>query len=204
MKNVTGKIIRKLYVNQFVLSIFGVVITMAAAAVGDYLIVVASFLAIGLYLFVIYDAMWNEGAKTAAKRLRIEDVEIDRIKTPFLIILFASAFNILVGLSYLIIRIYVYTNNLFESSIAFWGNTLNFVMKITQGMYGGFDALLYPNPNVGVSAIEDWVEVAPMLTAPYYYLLTPIPLFIVGILAYYLGSSEMKLRNILGFNSDNN
>lgn len=203
MKNVTGKAVGKLYINQIAMSIFSWMILLAAGtSESDVLIVLASLLAIGLYLFIIYDMMWNEGAKAAAKTLRKEDAQIEKIKTPFLIVLFGSAFNIICAVLYLVLRTYIYANDLIEGYIVFFGNNiLYFFIKIANGMYSGFDTLLFPNPNVGVP-VEEWVEVAPMLTEPYFYFLIPIPLFIVGIYAYYLGASELKLLKVLGFKSD--
>ena len=203
MKNVTGKAIRKLYINQFVMSIFGVIVVIASGgAESDLLIILASALAIGLYLFIIYDMMWNEGAKAAATRLRAEDAQVQKIKTPLLIILFGSAYNILCALVYLVIRVYIYAVDLTEGYLVFFGNgILTWMIKFTNGMYMGIEILLFPNHNFGLP-YEEWVFI-PMLTAPYFYLLIPVPLFITGTFAYYFGASELKLSKLLGFKSDN-
>jgi hypothetical protein len=205
MKNVTGKAIGKLYINQFAISIFSWMILLSAGATeSNALIILASLLAIGVYLFIIYDMMWNDGAKAAAKTLRAEDAQINKIKTPFLIILFGSAFNILCAVLYLILKIYIYANELTEGYIVLFGNNILYLLiKLANGMYSGFDAMLFPNPNIGVP-VEDWIAVAPMLTEPYFYFLIPVPLFITGICAYYLGASELKLAKILGFKSNKN
>jgi hypothetical protein len=200
MKNVTGKAVSKLYINQIAMSAFSWMVLMASGS-SNILVVLASIVAIGLYLFLIYDAMWNEGAKAAAKTLRAEDAGIEKIKTPLLIALFGSAFNIVCAVLYLIFKIYITANGITEGYAVFFGNgILSLIIKFTNGMYAGFEALLFPNPNIGLT-MEEAVPVEPMLTAPYYYFIMLIPLYVTVVLAYYLGASEISLLKKLGFKS---
>ena len=91
-----GGSVVKLYINQIAMSVFGLmVITAAGSREGDLLIILASVLAIGLYLFIIYSMMWEAGAKAAAKRLKAEDAGVKKIETPFFIVLFGSTVNII-------------------------------------------------------------------------------------------------------------
>jgi len=220
MKNVSGKMVRKLYINQIVMSIFGFIVGTSATLLmeGYTLMVLASILATGVYLFIIYDAMWNAGAKDAAKRLRAEDAQLEKIKTPFFIVLFASAFNIIGAIAYAILWVIVYTRELTEGAVSLIGDAVHSIMNFTNAMYtSGFAVVLFPHPYAGLGLASgefaEHVSIYGMpsiaeLTAPWFYFLIPIPLFITGILAYYIGASENKLLNIikqrlkiLGFNS---
>ena len=208
VKNVTAKIIRKLYINQFVISIFGVIVTTSASLYleSDGGMIIAALFAAGLYLFIIYDAMWNAGAKDAASRLRAEDAGLEKFKTPFYICLFAGLFNFIGGFIYLILKLIISARELTEGGLALAGDAFHLLMSYANGMYLGFESLLFPHPHAGLNreqidaAIELLGSPAPMITAPYYYFLVPVPLFITGILAYYVGASETKLLKILGFN----
>jgi len=162
-----------------------------------------------LYLFIIYDAMWNAGAKDAAKTLRAEDAQLEKIKTPFYIALFASAFNITGAVLYLILRAIIYAQDLMEGAIVLIGDAVHLIMGYVNGMYIGFETMLFPHEHTGLTTeqilehVAQYGEPTPMFTGPWFYFLIPIPLFITGILAYYVGASETKLLKIFGFKSDN-
>lgn len=189
--NLSGYTVAKLYINQIAMSIFGVMVIMAASSQSDLLIFLASLLSIGLYLYIIYSMMWDEGAKVAAKTLRAEDSGARKILTPFLTVLFGSMFNIICAVIYAVIKIYAVAENITEGTIIFAGNMVMVIIKFTNAVYMGFDALLFP---VDQAVSRD------MLTPPYYFFLTMIPLFAVGITAYYLGASEISIMKRLGFN----
>ncbi|MCL2099227.1 MAG: hypothetical protein FWH24_02170 [Oscillospiraceae bacterium] len=203
MKNVTGRTIRKLYVNQLIMSIFGIIVVTAASLADEALKVPASLLAAGLYLFIIYDAMWNNGAKDAAVRLRAEDAQLEKIKTPLFTALFASVFNLTGAAAYLILRTLVFARELTEGALVLAGDAVHLIMGYTNGMYLGFETTIYPHPHTGLSfeEIADLIEqtgAAPMfVTAPVFYFLIPIPLAAASIFAYYLGASEKKLTDLL-------
>ena len=197
--NIHGYTVAKLYINQIVMSVFGLMIITASSTQGDWLIFLASLLAVGMYLFIIYSMMWDEGAKAASKTLKAEDAGVKKIKTPLITILFGSAFNIICSIFYTIFKIYITVENISEGFPTFCGNIIGLIIKLTNGIYIGFEALLFPNPNAGLPA-DEIVAVAPMLTPPYYYFLILIPLFAVGIFAYYLGGSEISIMKRLGFN----
>ena len=185
---VNGRAVAKLYVNQIAMSVFGimVVIGFAGAQEGNTLLVLASILAIGLYLYIIYSMMWEQGAKAAAKTLRAEDAGVKKIKTPLMIILSGSLFNIFCYVNYTVLRILVLSNNLTEGRAVSTGGLLEIIIKMTNSIYMGFEAILY-------------TENVIMRTPPYYFFLTLLPLFIVGTTAYYLGASEISIMRKLGF-----
>ena len=201
MKNVSGAIVRKLYINQVVMSVFGVIVIAAAELfMGEPLMVLASLLAIGVYLFIIYDAMWNAGAKDAARKLRAEDAGLDKIRTPFYTVLLASLFNLGGAFIYLILRGVISAGDLTEGAIVLAGDAVHLTMNFANGMYNGFAAMLFPHPLIGLTMEEIAVHGAPTiaeLTEPWFYFLIPVPLFATGILAYYVGASETTLRRIL-------
>ena len=203
MKNVSGKTVRRLYLNQIVISVFGVIVITAASFMGNAVIFLASFLAVGLYLFLVYDAMWNAGAKDAAKRLSAADAQVEKVKTPFYTVLFASAVNIINAVIYAILWNVIYADDLREGGVALIGDAMHQIIGFANGMYIGFERMIFPHPHVGLTVDQSNEMFAvygspPIteLTAPWFYFLIPAPLFIAGIGAYYIGASEMKLRDI--------
>ena len=199
---INSKSIVKLYINQIAMSVFGIMVIFASAQ-SELMVLLASFLAVGLYLFIIYSMMWEAGAKAASKTLRAEDAGIKKIQTPFLIVLFGSLFNILCYVIYNILQIYVKVSRITEGGVAFFGNFLWHFMRMINAIYMGFESMIFPNqylanPEAYEAAAE---EVAVIMPIPaYYYFLTLVPLFLVGIFAYYLGASEISILKKLGFN----
>ena len=213
MKNVQGKVVRRLYLNQFVMAIFGFMVVGATAITNNLtLVILASILAIGLYLFLVYDVMWNAGAKDVAKRLRAEDAQVDKVKTPLITLLFAGAFNIAGAIAYAVFWVVIYAQELTEGWIVLASDGVRLTIGLTNTLYWGIDALLFPHPFTGMP-YEEMIVLRELygpptiieLTPPYFYFLFPIPMVIAGMLGYYVGSSEMKLSDILrklGIGSD--
>jgi hypothetical protein len=174
------------------------------------MIFLASAVSVGLYLFIIYSMMWDAGAKAAAKTLRAEDAGVKKIKTPFFIVLFGSAVNITLYLIYTLSRIYSAANGLIKSDgqgyIAVEENAASvgagglseLIATMINSIYRGFADLLFPNPNYEQFIAESGENVYIMLTPPLYFFLTLLPLFIVGIGAYYLGASEISVTRKMG------
>ena len=176
--SVNGKSVVMLYVNQIAMSVFGIMVIGAAGSrEGDTLLLLASVLSVGLYLFIIYSMMWEAGAKAAAKTLRAEDSGVKKIETPFFIVLFGSAFNIVCYSIYTVSRI---------TGAEAAGGMVEILIRLTNFIYMGFESLLYRENIV-------------MRVEPYYFFLTLVPLFAVGIGAYYLGASEISVLRKLGF-----
>ena len=183
-----GMNVVKLYINQIAMAVFGlmVVIFFAGGSENELLILLASLLAVGLYLVIIYSMMWDEGARAASKTLRAEDAGVSKIKTPFLIVLFGSMFNIVCFIAYTVLQIIVSTNNLTEGTAYDWGYLFSVIIRMTNAIYMGFESLLFRDTVV-------------MRTPAYFFFITLIPLFVVGIFAYYLGASEISILRKLGF-----
>ena len=183
-----GMSVVKLYINQIAMSVFAlmVVVGFAGGNGNSALIFFASLITVGLYLFIIYSMMWDEGARAAAVTLRAEDAGVQKIKTPLLIVFFGSLLNILGYIVYTILQIVVVLNHLTEGTAYDYGYMTEVILKITNAIYMGFEALLFTGNTV-------------MRTPAYYFFLTLIPLFAVGIIAYYLGASEISIMRKLGF-----
>lgn len=212
MKNVTGKTVRRLYLTQLIMSVFGLIVIFSADLFmeGRLLTVLASILAIGLYSAIVYDAMWNAGAKDAAKRVRAEDVQLEKITTPFYTALYASAFNIAGAVVYAVLWTVIRADELTEGTAVLAGDAVHLIMNYANGIYIGIQDILFPHPFGGLTAeqIMDWREIYgdPLitgLTAPWFYFLVPVPLFAVSIFAYYLGASEISLSKLLAQFSSN-
>ncbi|MCL1858349.1 MAG: hypothetical protein FWF92_03865 [Oscillospiraceae bacterium] len=199
--DINGKAVMKLYINQIAMSVFGIMVIFASAQ-SDFLVFLASVLSVGLYLFIIYSMMWEQGARAAAKTLRAEDAGTRKIYTPFMIVLFGSLFNILCYLIYTVLQIYVYIKNITEGNIALFGNVIWNFMRMINGIYMGFESFLFPNPNSIDTHPGEAVSII-MHTPFYYFFLTLIPLFAIGIFAYYMGASEISILRKLGFKIKN-
>ena len=197
---INSKSVMKLYINQIALSVFGIMVIFASSQ-SDLLTVLASVLAVGLYLVIIYSMMWEAGAKAASKTLRAEDAGVRKIKTPLLIVLFGSLFNLFCYTLYGILQIIVNIKNITEGNLAFFGNLLWNVMRMLNAIYMGFEQWLFPNPYLKTAAEEGVALI--MYTPAYYFFLTLVPLFVVGIFAYYLGASEISILSKLGFKVKN-
>ena len=192
-----GRAVAKLYVNQIAMSIFGIMV-IVAPNLSDLFLLPASFLAVGLYLFIIYSMMWEQGAKAAAKTLRAQDSGVRKIKTPLLIVFFGSLLNILCYSLYAVLKIYVLANDIAEGEVAFFGNMVWHAMRLLNSIYMGFEAMIFPNPNIGLPEGAEAVSNI-MYTPPYYFFLTLVPLLLTGVAAYYLGGSEISILRKLGF-----
>ena len=201
-----GRFVIRLYLNQIVMSVFGLmVISAAVASENNNLIFLASLAAVGLYLYIIYFMMWEAGAKAAAKRLNAEEAGVKKIETPLLITAFGSLLNTALYLVYTIIYIYVSANNItnIQHGAASYGNLIELIIKMINAMYMGFADLLFPNPNYELfMSGEETISII-MHTPPYYFFLTLVPLFVTAVTAYYLGGSEVSILRKLGFKQSN-
>jgi hypothetical protein len=197
------------------MSVFGLMVIGFAFGSGDSLMIfLASLLSVGLYLFIIYSMMWDAGAKAAAKTLKAEDAGVKKIETPFFIVLFGSMVNIVLYIIYAFSRIYAAANDLIrfdgygyiavdesaDSSSVAAGQVTELISVTINSIYRGFADLLFYNPNW-----EQYIAEAAnppayiLLTPPLYFFATLIPLFAIGICAYYLGASEISIMRKLGF-----
>ena len=179
----------KLIVTQLGMTMFGTMVTFAAYAVpgsitkvddkitgyGSIFLVVSVF-AIIMYLFILYNHIWEKGAKD---RIKVDGGRMDKqIFKGLYLSLVANALNILLGLI-MCITYYFFDFNGDPSFIAYqlYGSC-NSIARIIQGMYNGL--LLYISPSAsGVS--------------PYMFLVIVLPALLVTTLGYYRGFNNKKL-----------
>jgi len=203
---VNSKSVMKLYINQVAMAVFGLmVIGAAAGSESNTLVFFASLISVGLYMFIIYSMMWEAGAKVAAKTLRAEDSGVRKIYTPFMIVLFGSVFNIFCYVNYMILQIYVSVNNITDTAAKSMsiGYLIERIMRMLNSAYMGFEMLIFPNPNIELHEKGEELINTIMYTPWYYFFLTLLPIFAVGITAYYLGGSEISILRKLGIKTKN-
>ena len=198
---INGKYVIRLYLNQIVMSVFSLIVIGAASMQSNALHWLASFLAVGLYLFLIYSMMWEGGAKAAAKTLRAEDSGVKKIKTPLLIISLGSAFNIICYILYAFAKISMSVSSVTDGAAASLGRIVWQIIGLSNAIYVGFESLLFFNQYNGMTSeqIAETVGDIPMVTPVYFFFLTLVPLFAVGMTAYYLGGSEISILRKLGY-----
>ena len=198
-----NKTIKRLYVNQFVMSIFSIMVLFASAQ-NETLLLFASFLAIGIYMFLTYNLMWETGAKKVTKSMTALPQE-ELLKEGLILVLTASIVNFIGAVSYSVIKIYVIaaniTSNATDDMMVYTGNIIWTVIRFIHAMYWGIEALLFPNPNVGLTYGEATIEFAPLLTPPYYFFLTMLPMIIVGTCAYIFGGSDFSILRKFGIDT---
>ena len=134
----------KMFVNQFAISIFGAMLSMATTAVDNNTIsIVASIAAIIFYLFLIYTMTWEMGAKD---RISVEiGKKKKNIHTGVLVSLIANIPNMLIALVYSI-------GYPFMGEQIWAGNMCTVVRVISillQGMYFGITKAYYRTQNNG-------------------------------------------------------
>ncbi len=165
----------KMLVNQLAISIFGVVLAMAAmAAKSDTLTVVVSIFSIIFYLFLIYTMTWEIGAK--------DRVSVDIGKKPYrphtgvLIALVANIPNFVIA--------FLYALGYSAMGEKVWAGSMNAVLTaisaLTMGMYRGFLSVW----TIGeFSAFRYWWS----------YFLIILPCLITAWVAYFAGFKNFRM-----------
>lgn len=164
----------KMFVNQFAISLFGSVLAMAMAAVGnDMLTLIVSIFAILFYLYLIYAMTWEIGAK--------DKISVDVGKKeykPFTGLFMALVANIP---NFIIAIVYTVAYPMMNS--ATWaGNTAavaRLASVVIQGMYLGCISTI---SIAGTYLNRIW----------WTYFLIIIPSLAVSFVAYYLGHKDFR------------
>ena len=171
----------KMFVNQFAISLFGAMLSMATtAAENDGLAIVLSCLAIVFYLFLIYTLIWEVGAKD---RISVDiKKKTKHIHTGVIIALIANIPNFLIAIAYSIGHPFMATEK--------WAGTLcmisSFLTMLFEGMYLG---------------IITTVEVSGNLLNHYWwtYFVITIPAILVSWAAYYFGFKNKKMTTLFDY-----
>ena len=165
----------KMYVNQLAISIFGVVLAMAATAADNTaLTIAAGAFSIAFYLFLLYTMTWEIGAK--------DRISVDTGRKPYrphtglLISLIANIPNLLVALIYSVLYPIMGTYK--------WAGTINATMNLisalTEGMYRGILSVI----KVGDTQIlKFWWS----------YFIIVIPALITVWIAYFAGFKNFRI-----------
>lgn len=173
-----GAIIRKLIGYQFASAIVGSMLSTASMAV-KWLNCLTSILAVLLYCYFIYTAVWDAGAKD---RLKVEGGRKAKdMSRGFKIALCANIPNLILGvLAVSLCAIGTFTQTAWSGSAA---TIVVFVARLWQAMYNGIINYIIP---VG---LEGWGFVISNLI----YIAISIPAVFVGYMAYSMGYRNIRL-----------
>jgi len=166
-----SKIIKKLLLNQFGATFFGIMLFMSSYAINTdkpWPTLLASCLATVFYLYLIYLELWERGGQD---RIKIDGGRaVRKPLTGLYVLLFANIPNF-------IIAILVLVSYPFKESVAAMGNMYGIgraLCALWEGMYLGIVKYFSPNN-------------------PIIHLLYVFPAMIVGAGAYLLGLSNRRL-----------
>ena len=178
-----SRLVSRLFVNQIGMTIFGLVLTLAvmkAAENNSALTVAVSAFSIVFYLCLIYNVMWEEGARNII-RIKAGRLEQDRffaIKASF----FASVPNLVLAALLLISFVLAFPLELaFAKSVY---AALHIILGLFEAMYVGlFGMILDLVPEVASQS----------LLACGLYIVSSVPMMLVSILAYHFGMKNIYI-----------
>ena len=178
-----SRLISRLFVNQIGMTIFGMILTMAvmrAAANNQTILVFVSLFAVLFYLCLIYNVMWEEGAKNII-RIRAGRLPKERgfaLKAA----LWASAPNLV--LAGILAISYLLAYPLGVEAFKGVQDAFHLILGIFEAMYLGlFNVVLSACQNEATKDL--WVTVL--------YLASSIPMILVSMGAYELGMRNVYL-----------
>lgn len=166
----------KMFVNQFAISLFGIVLAMATTAADSTALTIAfSIFSISFYLFLLYTMTWEIGAK--------DRISVDYKKQPYrphtglILGLIANIPNLLLAVLYSIAAPFMATYR--------WAGNMNAVLNllsaILEGMYRGLLSVIYLPSGM------------PILNAWWSYFVIVIPALITTWLAYFAGFKNFRM-----------
>ncbi len=189
-------LIVRLMLNQFGMMMFGLMVSMAAAAVdvalaggsgevGRTCMLWSSVFSILFYMFINYMALKEEGQKDAI-RLSAGRIEYTPLRGLY-IALCASALNILLGVVIIITGILGAESGLALAWAGGLCGSAKVIASIFQAMYWGL--------MLGVSGVTTIAELPAI-----WFLLIPIPTIVCGYVSYYFGLHDRGIfKAIKGF-----
>jgi len=162
-----------LFLNQIAIGLFGMSLALAAGmAKSEPLRTVTGICSVIFFLILQYNLMWKVGAND-----RLAD-DLGKLKVnysvPFFMWLLANSLNILLA-------VFIGLGTLF-SDVEFFSAVGGFsatIKLIIEGMYTGLLAI-----NVGGDPLNSYW---------FMHLVTPLPALLVGYLAYFLGSKNIRI-----------
>ena len=171
----------KMFVNQFAISIFGAMLSMATSVSNNNAVSIAvSCIAILFYLFLIYTLTWEVGAKD---RISVDIGKKEKnVHRGVLISLVANVPNMIVAV--------IYSVGYPFMSVHEWaGNMCTIVRVISillQGMYLGLTSSI----TLGETTLNFY---------PLTYFAVMIPALLTSWLAYYLGFKNKKFTKLFDY-----
>ena len=173
-----GAVVRKLLGYQFACAIVGSMLSTASMSV-KWLNCLTSILAVLLYCYFIYTAVWDSAAKD---RLKVEGGRKSKVMSlGFKIALCANLTNIILGvLAIILCAIGTFTQTVWSGSA---GTIVVFIARLWQAMYNGIITFVIP---VGLTG---WEFVISNLV----YLVISVPAILVGYIAYSMGYRNIRL-----------
>ena len=171
----------KMFVNQFAISIFGAMLSMAStAAENDTLAFGCSILAIAFYLFLIYTQAWELGAKD---RISV-DIGKKEYKplTGLLVSVIANIPNFIIAITFLFV-LKVFPMSEVAANIRTIASLFNMLL---EGMYLG----ILTTVKIGERTL---------LTFWWMYFMITIPAMLTSWLAYYLGQKNKKFTTLFDY-----
>lgn len=165
----------KMFITQIVISIFGLMLSMATVSASSIVAIVVSVFAILFYLFLIYTLVWEIGAK--------DKISVDVGKKAYKP-LTGLWMSLIANIPNLIFAIIFAVSRPFVSNVA--GKEFNglgiasIIANVLQGMYfGAISAIKLPS---GKLLSELWIT----------YFIIVIPALVTSFLAYFLGHKNFR------------
>lgn len=176
----------KLFLNQIVMSVFGIMLWMAALA-NKPLLLAASIFSVLFYLFINYSSLWELGAKD---KIRVDAGRLTAMpKKGVYIALGAALPNIILTI---LIGIGVVIDTAASQTM---GTICNVIVRLVNGMYLGIIDC------IKAAVFED----TPLLSDIWWwYFIINIPALFVGWLAYFLGSKNIRIGAFFGIKPKTN
>lgn len=169
-----ASVIGRLFLNQFAIALFGIALAFACGRAGNLTLQrLSSAGAVLFYLFLLYAAMWETGAKDGiSAKARGES---RRLWRGLLISLSANALNILLALLIL--------PGAFFNGAQGFSSVFSVIALLIEGMYTGLLAIPLRGLSLNAYAFS--------------YFLIILPALLVSSVAYILGSYDLHATNIL-------
>ena len=167
MRSSTPVIVR-LLLNQFVMSIFGTMLTMSTITVSDTVCAVASVIPIFLYFFLIYNTMWDKGARDV---ISSQHTHKNTFGSGFVTAIFAAIPTIVLTVCFSVITEHMTNINNFANILYSFSKLI--LSLGLQGMY------------YGIANLYDYHFVV--------YIIAIFPAVIVGGVAYMLGYKNIRI-----------
>ena len=167
MTNTTPVIVR-LLLNQFAMSLFGIMLTFSTIMVSDAFGAAVSFVAIFLYFYLTYNVMWDKGARDVISPDR------DKKGSPakgFLYSFLAMIPTVVLTVIFSVITVEMTNYSAFANSLYAFAKMV--LMFAFQGMYHGFANLF------GYHFV--------------FYIICLFPAVIIGGISYMMGYKNIRI-----------